>query len=189
MHHRHTAALHYKYQAEKERPDKPNLSRSSLWDEQLIPAACSLCSICQCTSAAALCQRQANKAALRKKPPIKKCSICRLVTVRVTSVSHVQRPSSKSNNHTSALNENSEMSRFHIGLGGTRSGVRTERCECVAITTSMKAGWISRFQQMFFCHVTHGKAHKYVLQRPSFVMFSLEDTCVNSETFRGSNIC
>lgn len=121
MHRRHAAALHYKYQAEKERPDKPNLSRSSLWDEQLIPAACSLCSVCQRTSAAALCQRQANKAALREKPPIKKCSICRLVTVRVTSVSHVQPPSSMSNNHTSALNENSEMSRFHIGLGGTHS--------------------------------------------------------------------
>lgn len=134
-HCRHTAALHYKYQPEKECPDKRNRSPSSLWDEQLIPAACPLRGVCQRTSAAALCQRGANKAALREKPPLKRCAICRLVTARVTSVTHVQPLRLKEQQSRLSIKWTlhgwpAEMIRFHVGLGVTRSGGGTEQLCC-----------------------------------------------------------
>lgn len=162
MHRRHAVALHYKYQPEKERPDKRNLFRSSLWDEQLIPACMSPLQRLSahfngCTLSALSKQGrpegEASHTKQKKKSNLSSCQSAR-------SIRH-PRPAPPAGEQQSRNSIKwklqgwlTEMICFNVGLGSTRWGVRTEWQKAVAITTSRKERWTSRFQQTFFCHVT-----------------------------------
>lgn len=165
MHRRHAVALHYKYQPEKERPDKRNLSRSSLWDEQLIPACVSplrrlSAHFSGCTLSAPSKQgRPEGEASYTKKKKKKNVQFV-VLSARVASVTRVQPLQLEEQQSRNSIKWKlqwwpTEMVRFNVGLGSTRRGARTERQKAVAITTSRKERWTSRFQQTLFCHVTN----------------------------------